>query len=87
MRKINLDEADTKLMKTGVSPSQVDAVMRKVSEQLGETWQCSRYSGIWHFFHKDENGKVIKNVPSRRRNFTQALSDATEASIVIAISL
>jgi hypothetical protein len=85
MRLISLDETDTKPMKAGVSPSHIDAVMKKISEQLGETWTCCRFSGIWLFI-QTENDKRVKQHDSRRRNFVQALSDATEASVSVSIS-
>lgn len=90
MRKINLTQEDLAPMKAGVSPSQIDALMKKVSAQLGETWWCSRFSGIWYFTQQsgpEAGSERLKMHSSRRRNFAQALSDATDAHIVTLVNL
>jgi hypothetical protein len=86
MRVISLDQSDIEDIKPGVKPPVIDAVMEKVSGQLGETWLCAKAGATWYFAQM-EDGKRIKNAVSRRRKFVQALSDATEASVAIRISL
>lgn len=81
-RVIHLDESARQITAHSY-PSEIDAVMRQVSEQLHETWQCARGSGLWYFHQITDGHRTVHN--NRRKNFIQALVDATGASVAIII--
>jgi hypothetical protein len=79
-RTINLGDAPVR-----PTNAQLDDIMRSVSEQLGETWSCVRFSGYWLFYQ----GKPSQVAPclKSRRQFAAALSQATGCGVVQSIKL
>lgn len=67
--------------------TQLDEIMRQVSEQLDEKWTGVRLGSYWMLYKEHDDGSGWKDRYQSRRQFISALSDATEASIVNAISL
>jgi hypothetical protein len=66
------------------NPAQLDEIMCQVSEQLDEgRWTSVRAFGYWYFYHTDEDGAKV-TVPKfqSRRQFSAALADATNATVV-----
>jgi hypothetical protein len=59
------------------SISQVDAIMREVSAQLGEKWLCTRLSGVWVFQQEGAAGTTS------RRRFPNALADCLQVAVGI----
>lgn len=65
---------------------ELDAIMRQVTDQLGETWTAARLGelGYWAFFkgHPGVVGPILSMKP-----FIVALGDATDCTIVNEITL
>jgi hypothetical protein len=83
-----MDEDDRVLRFTDLPKTpraaELDDVMRQVSEQLNEQWTAVRMNGYWLIYH-EKDGK--KDLHQSRKRFINALSEATNANIVNAISL
>lgn len=62
-------------------PAELDAIMCQVSDQLGEKWTAVRMSGYWLIYHW-VNGKLTPTLHQSRKQFINALSDATERTII-----
>jgi hypothetical protein len=58
------------------SVTEIDAIMRVVSKQLGKRWLAVRGDGGWTFKPDGEAGKY-----SYRRRFIAALADATGCDV------
>lgn len=63
---------------------ELDDVMREVSAQLNEKWTAVKMDGYWLFYHEKADKTDLHQ---SRRQFINALSDATQAAIVNAISV
>lgn len=68
-------------------PAALDAMMQIASEQLGEKWIAVRISRYWYFYQKDRTNQTIKSTRSARRDFTAALSEGLDCTVISEIPI